>query len=101
MSRKVIDFRVRPPYGSGLKFFENVDWINELIGFDFKTSESEKNASIELLMRELDEAGVELAVLPGRGLFGDQTEELFELADKYPGRFVVFPYVDPLDTGAV
>lgn len=95
--RKVIDFRVRPPYKSYLELFKNPELTNELLGLDFPTSKSEKNKSVEVLLQELDEAGVEISVLPGRGIWGDQTEELFELAEQYPGRFIVFPYVNPLE----
>lgn len=96
-NRKKIDFRVRPPYKKGLPLFDDPYGKSKWVGLGFEPSRSETEKSVERLVQELDEAGVDIAVLPGRGAFGEQTEELFELADQYPGRFVVFPFVDPLE----
>lgn len=95
---KKIDFRVRPPFGHYLKFYEDLD--------DLETSSyghtgthlapSVKEKSVDLLIKEMDEAGIDLAVVPGREAFGVTYEELCELKHKYPGRFIIFPSVDPL-----
>lgn len=51
---------------------------------------------MEALIREMDEAGIDLAVVPGRDEFGVTYEELLSLSAAYPGRFILFPSVDPL-----
>jgi|HigsolmetaGSP11D_1036233.scaffolds.fasta_scaffold00082_21 hypothetical protein len=94
----IIDFRVRPPYGNYLNFFKEGAGIEKFHhAFQFPISESAKQKSVDLLIKELDEAGIVKAVVPGRGFIGVTTEELFELSDKYPGRFIIFPYVNPLE----
>ena len=95
---KKIDFRVRPPYGHYLKFYEDLD--------DLETSayghtgthapRSVREKSVDLLIREMDEAEIEMAVIPGRDDFGVTYEELCALSHQYPGRFILFPSVDPL-----
>jgi hypothetical protein len=93
----MIDFRVRPPYGGYTKFFENQDVLEYFAkGFGVTVTESVKQASFRLFLKELDEAGIDLAVIPGRGLIGIDNRELFQLSEQYPDRFVIFPYVNPL-----
>lgn len=95
---KKIDFRVRPPYGHYLKFYEDLDDLENSsfghTGTHMPPSVREK--SVDLLMQEMDAAGIEMAVVPGRDDFGVSYEELLELSHRYPGRFILFPSVDPL-----
>jgi len=95
---KKIDFRVRPPYGHYLKFYEDLEDLENSsyghTGTHMPGSVREK--SVDLLIREMDEAEIELAVVPGRDAFGVTYEELLTLSHKYPGRFILFPSVDPL-----
>lgn len=90
----IIDFRIRPPFGIYQKF---TDFITEekISGYGFKYEGSIKTNSLEDLIQELDSAGVEKAVVPGRDGEADNNE-LFELAEKYNNRFIIFPYIDPL-----
>lgn len=96
---KKIDFRVRPPYGHYLKFYEDLEDL-EVSSYGHTGTHlapSVREKSVDLLIQEMDEAGIELAVVPGRKAFGVTNEELFELSHKYPGRFIIFPSVDPLE----
>lgn len=95
---KKIDFRVRPPYGHYLKFYEDLEDLENSsyghTGTHAPLSVLEK--SVDLLIQEMDAAEIEMAVVPGRDAFGVSYEELLSLSHKYPGRFILFPSVDPL-----
>ena len=95
----IIDFRLRPPYGN-LKYFydEKVGFVNiknTVQRFGFPNTESVQQASMDLLLKEMDEARVTLGVAHGRKAFGSNEESL-KLEEEYPGKFVVFPDIDPL-----
>lgn len=101
MSTKVIDFRVRPPYEHNWDFFKDAKGnLTTRKGFDryhFEYKGSVTNESFDEFLEELDRAGIDKAVIPGRGLKGISNDALIELAEKYPDRFIAFPYVDPLE----
>lgn len=95
----IIDFRVRPPYGTYQKFVNSIASEKGLAQYGFEYKGSLKTKSFDDFIKELDETGVEKAVLQGRhgmGLYVEN-QELFDLVDKYPDRFIAFPYFDPLD----
>ena len=95
---KKIDFRVRPPYGHYLKFYEDLEGLDASARghTGVRAPRSVRERSVDLLIREMDEAEIELAVVPGRDEFGVTYEELCALSHLYPGRFILFPSVDPL-----
>lgn len=96
-----IDFRIRPPYGNYLNFFASAEHLGNFAGqFGLPLAPSIKAKSEELFIKELDEAGIDIGVIPGRQIMGVSNEELFKFADRYPGRFYVFPNVNALDTEA-
>jgi len=96
-----IDFRVRPPYGNYLNFFASAEHLGGFAGqFGLPLAPSIKEKSEELFIKELDEAGIDIGVIPGRQLMGVTNDELFEFADRYPGRFYIFPNVNVIDTEA-
>lgn len=99
---KVIDFRVRPPYKSYLPFFTGnnpytLSGQEAILGFinklNFEEPESTKNADFNQFLKELDEAGIDIAVVTGRGMINVNNDDLIELAKTYPDRFVVFPFL--------
>ena len=94
-----IDFRVRPPYKKYTVFFEGQDSLRTFReGFlGVKEGGSIESKSVDELQDELKRADIELTVLPGRGAFGVSNDELFEYADLYPGKVIVFPYIDPIE----
>ncbi len=95
----VIDFRVRPPYGVyAEKMFQNLDAREDFANkYGFTSPPSVIQCDMDLFIQELDKAGIDLAVIPGRGAMGTKNEELLEIAETYKGRFVVFPFVNPME----
>lgn len=98
----IIDFRVRPPYKSYLNFFTEYyrstfkEFHEGFLRTEFKGSAS--TASFEEFIEELDRAGIDKAVVPGRGFIDNiYNDDLFELAEKYEDRFIIFPFIDPLE----
>lgn len=98
MYRK-IDFRVRPPYGNYLAMFQNeqAHFARLADAFDMTVSESQRTGSLEQFVMEMDEAEIDLSVVPVRRNLGEEGDEMFALTERYPGRFLVFPYIDPTD----
>ncbi len=98
MYRK-IDFRVRPPYGHYMSAIENdqAHFARLADAFDMTVSESQRTGSLEQFVREMDEAEIEISVVPGRKNSGVVGDEMFDLTSLYPGRFIIFPYIDPTD----
>lgn len=96
---KKIDFRVRPPYGNYLTMFRNEKAHFERLAdaFDMTVSESQRTGSLEQFVQEMDLAEIEISVVPGRKNLGVDSENMFTITERYPGRFMVFPYIDPTD----
>ncbi len=106
----VIDFRIRPPYGKGMGLgiynglVPNADPAREPFaryGRRRLASAMVPGGSMEKFIDEMDEAGVQLGVLMGRHtghpVYGDtDNDELYELCEKYPDRFVAFAGISPL-----
>lgn len=89
----IIDFRVRPLYKHYLSFEK--DTVKSFLNaFGYDETESIKQRNIESLVKELDDAGVDKAVVPGRGVYGTTNDELFEILDLYPDKFIIFPFLD-------
>ena len=62
----IIDFRMRPLYGGYLSMAEAGTTDKFLTGLRCQITPSIRECSIELLVKEMDEAGIEKAVIPGR-----------------------------------
>lgn len=109
----VIDFRVRPPW----KSFKNLRVLRRWAepptqealmpptGFRRKPVPSVEQGDIDLMIREMDEAGVDLAVIMGRescgtGIGSVPNDEVHELVQRYPGRLLPFAGVDPYNPQA-
>lgn len=98
---RIIDFRLRPPFGSYLNtiMYGNIERTAASArkkGMD--VAPSARNRSVDLLVQEMDEAQVTLGVAPGRtgGVFGSMSnDDLTQLTGKYPGRFVGLAGIDP------
>jgi uncharacterized protein len=108
----IIDFRVQPPYKSFLDihFFRPRPAVEDPVtGNPFAvgriTPPSFEQQSIELFVQEMDEAGIDLAVITGQrtGPTGRSASnvDIAELVRRYPGRFMGFGGIDPLEPGAV
>jgi len=100
---RVIDFRVRPPYGSfvDLIVFRDPDRTARLareLGFELAPSVRER--SMKLLIEEMDTVGCRIGVITGRTgtVFGSiENREIEKVIQAYPGRFVGAAYLPPHD----
>jgi uncharacterized protein len=89
----VIDFRIRPPYKGFLDAVmysqpERRDRFTRQLGLVPSRAATEK--SCELLLKEMDEAGIDVGVVVGRspGFLGSvPNETVMEFVKAYPGRF--------------
>lgn len=110
---KVIDMRLRPPFASLKSDSVYLDYANDLfagtsmvLGSDAAVpkaeSEAIKQRSMELMIQEMDEAGVEIGVVPIRKSVQNSgnNEDLVTLIDTYPGRFIGVAGIDPWDKEA-
>lgn len=107
-----VDFRVQPPYASflDLHFFRPRPEVEDPVhGNSFaagrRTPASFTERSVERMVEELDEAGVEVAVLMGQRCaprWGNaDNDDLAALLTRWPDRFVGFAGIDPTDSDAV
>lgn len=102
----ILDVRVRPPYKGYLDtiMFRNTPrtaGISRRLGSPQAPSVSEH--SLELMLQEMEQAGITKAVIPGRranpGFGNVPNEDIDELLTAYPERFVGLAAIDPsLDT---
>lgn len=103
---RVIDFRLRPPFGAFRELIAFKDAVRTTrlardLGFEIAPSVRER--SMDLLLREMDAAGVCRGVITGRTgtVFGSVGNEVIEqVVAAHPGRFVGMAYVAPHDRKA-
>lgn len=100
---KIIDFRLRPPFGSYLDtiMYANIErTASSARKKGMEVARSARERSCDLLIGEMDEAGVAVGVAAGRtgGVLGTMSnEDLLQLTAKYPGRFVGLAGIDPVN----
>lgn len=94
----IIDFRVRPLYAGYQALAANGTTDKFLDALGYSPSASIQQRSLSLLVDEMDAAGIEIAVVPGRMSPSTHISnaELLELRAQYPDRFIIFPLFDPL-----
>lgn len=100
----IIDFRIRPPFGSFLDAIMYKD-LERSANFSRKMgmyqAESVSRRSMELMLEEMDEAEIDLGVIPGRkanpGMGLVSNDDIATLLKKHPARFVGFAGIDPSD----
>jgi len=108
----IIDFRVQPPFKSFLDihFFRPRPPVEDPIagnpfGKGRWPNPSFDQKSIELFVQEMDELGIDVAVIMGQrtaARWGSvANDDIAELLQRYPRRFYGFAGVDPLEDGAV
>jgi len=106
----IIDVRCRPPLDEFRQYFDipRITWHGRRTGAK-EVSRAFREASMELYFEEMDEAGVDLAVVQGRNspevFMGKKfnaafirNERIAELQDKYPKRFIGLGGIDPSNT---
>ena len=90
----IIDFRMRPPARGFLNIgvYDNVERTAKLTEcFSLKQAPSVAQKSPELMLQEMDAAGVTMGVIPGRNGHFKGTianDDIIKLLDDFPGRFV-------------
>lgn len=97
----IIDFRLRPPLKGFLDMVmysaaERRDRITRQHGME--PAESAQKKSMDLLLRDMNEAGVTTGVVMGRysGLYGSvSNQDVADIVKAYPGRFVGIGSIDP------
>ena len=97
----IIDFRLRPPLGGFLNTLmysagERRDGFTRTVGFE--PSAAAQQQSMELLLQEMDEAGIDRGVVVGRlaGVLGSvANEEVRQIVGDHPGRFLGAASIDP------
>lgn len=98
----IIDFRVRPAFG-GFRgentFYTNLNFqIPFAKRFGFELPPSVLLQSIDLFLAEMDEAGIDKAVIPARRLYNVTNQALTDFIEHFPtGRFYGMASVDPMD----
>lgn len=101
MQKLIIDFRCRPPFSGFIApnepyfNYQKRIWFGKRFGFE--VSDSVKEKSIDLLLQEMDDAGIDKAVIPARKLCHVKNEELVALLGKHSDRFWGMAGVDPMD----
>ncbi|MDO4280452.1 MAG: amidohydrolase family protein [Peptococcaceae bacterium] len=99
--RKIIDFRVRVPYGEFLKagFYSDIPKRTSVASgkYNMHLPQSVFEGSMERLIQEMDELNIVKAVVPARNAFNIPNKEMESLLEDYPGRFITFAQVSPLD----
>jgi len=107
---RVIDMRCRPPLPEFRAYFDipRITWHGARTGAK-EVSRAFVEGSMDLFFEEMDEAGIEIAVVQGRNspavFMGKQfnaafipNERLAEIQDKYADRFICFAGIDVSNT---
>lgn len=89
----IIDFRVRPYYKNFGKGFP-AKGGDLPVKFGYENSDGLQDSSLEALVKEFEENDVVKAVIPGRVIPNATNEELFELGNLYPDKFIIYPFLD-------
>lgn len=96
----IIDMRLRPPYKSitNMNFFKTPEFIAPAVrknGGNMPPSCFAK--SMDLLLQEMQEAGVDMGVVPVRTADGVANDDVLHLLDDYPNKFIGMAGVDPTE----
>ncbi len=97
---RIIDFRLRPPFASYLTtiMYANLERTSaNAKKKGMEIAESARQRSCDLLLQEMDAAGVTVGVAAGRagGVFGTMSnDDLVQLTTQFPGRFVGLAGID-------
>jgi len=97
---KAIDMRLRPPYKSNMFMRNNymtpaqLAWREQM---KFAPSKAAEEGSMEEMIKEMDQAGIEIGaavtrMTPKDGAYDNS--ELISLMEEYPGRFISVPQVE-------
>ena len=97
---RVIDFRLRPPIGGflGMVMYANIDRTAKMAaGVGMTLPPSVRQRSMDRMFAEMDEAGIEVGVVPGRispVLGSIEAQEVISIVRQHPKRLVGFAGID-------
>jgi len=100
---RFFDFRVRPPYKGFLSmvmYSQPARRNGFTRNLKFEPSPAADKQSVELMIKEMDEAGVEKGLIVGRnsGMLGSiDNAEVTEFCNMHPGRFLAAASIDASD----
>ena len=100
---RIIDFRLRPPVKGFLNMVMYADierTARMAAGIGMSLPPSVRQKSIDLMFQEMDEAGVEIGVVPGRvsPVLGTiENEDVMSMVAQHPKRLVGFTSVNPVN----
>lgn len=94
----IIDFRLRPLIDGYCAMVRQGTTDKFLTALHCPVPLSVQELSIERLLEEMDAAGIDMAVIPGRQSPSTYVDnrDLCRLSEQYPKRFIPFPLFDPL-----
>lgn len=100
---RVIDFRLRPPMKAflGMVMYANIDRTAHMArGIGMELPASVRQRSFGLMLKEMDEAGVRVGVVPGRisPVLGTiEADDIAAIVAQRPDRLVGFAGIDPVN----
>lgn len=97
----VIDVRLRPLYGGFLRQVRNPTSADFSAQLGMVKPASVRELSVELMLREMDEAGVTLGIAPGRNghfRYNVSNDEVVETVEHFGGRFAGIAGINGADT---
>ena len=99
----VIDFRLRPPFGDYVKlgmYTNKAPCASYASNIGKRLAPSIEEESMELLLQDMDRNGIDMGVATGRVAHfagGMSNDNILELVQTWPDRFVGFAGLNPLD----
>ncbi len=92
----LIDFSLRPPYKSlaNMAVHSEASVRANAADMNMEPSDAALQHSTDLLVKEMDAAGIAHGVCHGRAKDGTLTQDLADLMKQYPGKFTGFPGID-------
>lgn len=99
---RAIDFRLRPPVGGflGMVMYANIERTARMAaGVGMTLPPSVRERSMDMMFAEMDQAGVEIGVVPGRvsPVLGTiQAAEVASIVARHPKRLLGFAGIEPM-----
>ena len=100
---RIIDFRLRPPLKGFLDMVMYADikrTARMAAGIGMSLPPSVQQRSVDLMFREMEEAGIEIGVVPGRvsPVLGTiENDDVMSMVAQYPQRLIGFTSVNPVN----
>lgn len=97
----IVDFSFRPPYKSlaRMEVYQRRPHETFAVKIGMTPSAAAMQQSMDLLLQEMDEAGIVHGVCHGRARDGSHNDDLVDLMRQYPGKFTGFAGVPLTDMG--